>query len=275
MTHVGTLRSPACIYDGRHSFGATLLTSWLILPLSCRGAHKSFHGVTVMPFVCLGVEPLTEKIALRLQPAEQIALISESAERGMSVSALVRQLYFGKPVVGDVNRELVLKMIRLGAAVRSAWDDAVASAVPHNPHFVEALVDLQRFVRGVEKGMTRGCVHFDRFSDAIHFDEFLYGREALSVIVTFRILPEEKSRLLMDAEMAGITASALIRRRVFGRPVPANINRVMQRRTRQLMGMLHHFIGDQRCGAYPELHSTRSALSTLFGALGHDLKTRP
>lgn len=84
-----------------------------------------------MPFVCIGDEPLTEKLALRLQPDERDALRAEADARGVSMSALIRDLYFGSAVVSDVNRDLVAELIRLGAVVRSAWDAACASQSPY------------------------------------------------------------------------------------------------------------------------------------------------
>lgn len=98
---------------------------------------------------------------------------------------------------------------------------------------------------------------------------------ALAAIVTLRLLPAEKDLLAMDAEMAGITPGALVRRRIFGRPVSANINRVMQRRIRSLMAMLQHFLAEQRSRDYPEIYTTRSVLAALFKRLGHDLKAHP
>ena len=226
-----------------------------------------------MPFACIGTEPLTEKIALRLLPTERIAVLSEAVERDLSVSALVRQLYFGAPIISDVNRELVMTMISLGIVVRSTWDAALSCGALHHSAFVQAVVDLQRFARSVEKNMTHGCVHRDRFADAIFFDDLEIDRGALSVIVTIRVLPLEKSQLQLDAELAGLTTSALIRQRIFGRPVSADIDRIMRRRIRSLMAMLQHFIGDQRGLNCPELYATRSALAMLFRRLAHDFKT--
>lgn len=266
-------------FNGRHLFGAALLTRWLIssCPLAPGVAFAAcyqavFKGVARVPFVCIGDEPLTAKLALRLQPDERDALRAEADARGVSMSALVRDLYFGgAPVVSDVNRDLVAELIRLGALVRSAWDAAGASQSPYFPPLAEAIVDLQKFARTLAGKIKPSRVRHDRTADVVEFVGKSDG-VALAAIVTLRLLPAEKDQLALDAEMAGITPGALVRRRIFGRPVSANINRVMQRRIRSLMAMLQHFLAEQRSRDYPEIYTTRSVLAALFKRLGHDLK---
>ncbi|CUA87219.1 hypothetical protein Ga0061063_0102 [Gulbenkiania indica] len=238
----------------------------------CSLLSSSFQGgVARVPFVCIGDEPLTAKLALRLQPDERDALRAEADARGVSMSALVRDLYFGAPVVSDVNRELVAELIRLGAVVRSAWDAAAASQSPYFPPLAEAIVDLQKFARTLAGKIKPSRVRHDRAADVVEFVGKSDG-VALEAIVTLRLLPAEKDQLALDAEMAGITPGALVRRRIFGRPVSANINRVMQRRIRSLMAMLQHFLAEHRSRDYPEIYTTRSVLAALFKRMGHDLK---
>ncbi|WP_198345398.1 plasmid mobilization protein [Pseudomonas aeruginosa] len=164
-----------------------------------------------MPFVCIGDEPLTEKLALRLQPDERDALRAEADARGVSMSALVRDLYFGAAVVSDVNRDLVAELIRLGAVVRSEWDAAAASQSPYFPPLAEAIVDLQKFARTLAGKIKPSRARHDRAADVVEFVGKSDG-VALAAIVTLRLLPAEKERLAMDAEMAGITPGALVRR---------------------------------------------------------------
>ena len=233
-----------------------------------------FNGVERVPFVCIGDEPLTGKLALRLQPDERDALRAEADARDVSMSALVRDLYFRAALFSDVNRDLVAELIRLGAVVRSAWDAAAASESPYFPPLADAIVDLQKFARTLTGKIKPSRVRHDRVADVVEFVGKSDG-VALDAIVTLRLLPTEKDRLAMDAEMAGITPGALVRRRIFGRPVPANINRVMQRRIRSLMAMLQHFLAEQRSRDYPEIYTARSVLVALFKRLGHDLKAHP
>ena len=281
MTHAGTLRAPTCIIQWtplvrRCASHKMALSSCPLAPGEAFSAcyQVVFKGVTRVPFACIGDEPLSEKLALRLQPNERDALRVEADARGVSTSALVRDLYFGDAIVSDVNRELVTEFIRLGALVRSEWDAAGESQSPYYPSLSEAIVDLQKFARTLTGKIKPSRVRHDRSADVIEFIGKSDG-VALTAIVTLRLLPAEKDRLAMDAEMAGITPGALVRRRIFGRQVSANINRVMQRRIRSLMAMLQHFLAEQRSQDYPEIYTTRSVLAALFKRLGHDLKAHP
>ncbi len=172
-----------------------------------------------------------------------------------------------------MNRDLVEELIRLGAVVRSAWDASGASQSPYFPPLADAIVDLQKFARTLTRKIKPSRVRHDRAADVVDFGGKFDG-VALKAIVTLRLLPTEKAQLAMDAEMAGITPGALVRRRIFGRPVSADINRVMQRRIRSLMAMLQHFLAEQRSRDYPEIYTTGSVLAALFKRLGHDLKNR-
>ena len=281
MTHDGTLSAPTCIIQWtplvrRFASLKMALSSCSLAPGEAYAAcyQVVFKGVARVPFVCIGDEPLTEKLALRLQPDERDALRAEADARGVSVSALVRDLYFGAAVVSDVNRDLVEELIRLGAVVRSAWDASGASQSPYFPPLADAIVDLQKFARTLTRKIKPSRVRHDRAADVVDFGGKFDG-VALKAIVTLRLLPTEKDQLAMDAEMAGITPGALVRRRIFGRPVSADINRVMQRRIRSLMAMLQHFLAEQRSRDYPEIYTTGSVLAALFKRLGHDLKTHP
>ncbi len=278
MTHAGTLRAPTCIIQWtplvrRCASHKMALSSCPLAPgVAFAACYQAvFKGVARVPFVCIGDEPLTAKLALRLQPDERDALRAEADARGVSMSALVRDLYFGAPVVSDVNRDLVAELIRLGAVVRSAWDASAASQSPYFPPLAEAIVDLQKFARALAGKIKPSRVRHDRAADVVEFVGKSDG-VALEAIVTLRLLPAEKDQLALDAEMAGITPGALVRRRIFGRPVSANINRVMQRRIRSLMAMLQHFLAEHRSRDYPEIYTTRSVLAALFKRLGHDLK---
>ena len=267
MTHAGTLRAPTCIIQWtplvrRFASLKMALSSCSLAPGEAYAAcyQVVFKGVARVPFVCIGDEPLTEKLALRLQPDERDALRAEADARGVSVSALVRDLYFGAAVVSDVNRDLVEELIRLGAVVRSAWDASGASQSPYFPPLADAIVDLQKFARTLTRKIKPSRVRHDRAADVVDFGGKFDG-VALKAIVTLRLLPTEKDQLAMDAEMAGITPGALVRRRIFGRPVSADINRVMQRRIRSLMAMLQHFLAEQRSRDYPEISTTGSVLA--------------
>jgi hypothetical protein len=66
------------------------------------------------------------------------------------------------------------------------------------------------------------------------------GIEGLDAVVNVRLLVEEKDRLKDDADMAGLSMSALVRARYFGRPVIANADAVMIKELRRIGGLLKH-----------------------------------
>lgn len=68
-----------------------------------------------MPFEVQGEAPLTEKIAVRLQPAEKAQLREDADIAGISVSELVRRRYFGRPVIANTDMVMIKELRRLGA----------------------------------------------------------------------------------------------------------------------------------------------------------------
>ena len=77
----------------------------------------------------------------------------------------------------------------------------------------------------------------------------LLGDEPLDAIVNVRLTSEEKERLRDDADMAGLSMSALIRARYFGRPVVAHADQVLIKELRRLGGLFKH-AHNESGGAY-------------------------
>ena len=91
-----------------------------------------------------------------------------------------------------------------------------------------------------------------------------HGSEPLDAVVNVRLTTAEKARLLEDAAIAGLTISALSRRRMLGRRVVANIDAAMIRELRRLGGLLKH-LHVQSAGAHSE--QTSNALRTVQAAI--------
>jgi hypothetical protein len=96
-----------------------------------------------------------------------------------------------------------------------------------------------------------------------------HGTEPLDAIVNVRLTTAEKARLLEDAELAGLTVSALSRRRMLGRRVVANVDAAMIRELRRLGGLLKH-LHVESAGAYSAmtsdvLHAVKAAIELLSG----------
>lgn len=64
--------------------------------------------------------------------------------------------------------------------------------------------------------------------------------ERLDAVVNVRVLPVEKEQLKLDAEVAGLSMSELIRRQYFNRPIAARVDLVMINELRRLGGLLKH-----------------------------------
>ena len=92
----------------------------------------------------------------------------------------------------------------------------------------------------------------------------LIGDDPLDTKVDVRLTSKEKELLQEDADIAGISMSALVRARYFGRPVIANTDQVMIRELRRLGGLLKH-IHVESGGAYSS--DTAAALDQVNDAI--------
>jgi len=96
-----------------------------------------------------------------------------------------------------------------------------------------------------------------------------HGPEPLDAVVNVRLTSAEKARLLEDAAIAGLTISALSRRRMLGRRVVANVDAAMIRELRRLGGLLKH-LHVESAGAYSEqtsdvLRVVKTAIELISG----------
>lgn len=90
------------------------------------------------------------------------------------------------------------------------------------------------------------------------------GDEPLDTKVDVRLTSAEKARLQEDADLAGMSMSALVRARYFGRPILANTDQVMIRELRRLGGLLKN-IHVESDGAYSA--ETAAALLLVSDAI--------
>jgi hypothetical protein len=96
-----------------------------------------------------------------------------------------------------------------------------------------------------------------------------HGTEPLDAVVNVRLTSAEKARMLEDAAIAGLTISALSRRRMLGRRVVANVDEAMIRELRRLGGLLKHLHVESR-GAYSDqtsdvLRAVKAAIELFSG----------
>lgn len=90
------------------------------------------------------------------------------------------------------------------------------------------------------------------------------GDEPLDTKVDVRLTSEEKARLQEDAFLAGMSMSALVRARYFGRPIIANTDQVMIRELRRQGGLLNK-VHTESAGAYSA--ETAAALRLIIDAI--------
>lgn len=64
------------------------------------------------------------------------------------------------------------------------------------------------------------------------------GDDALDAKIAVRLTSEEKQRLAVDAELAGLSMSALVRARYFGKPIVASADLAMINNLNSLRGQL-------------------------------------
>lgn len=66
------------------------------------------------------------------------------------------------------------------------------------------------------------------------------GTEVMDGRLNLRCPKTEETQIREDADLAGISISEMVRARYFGRPVVANIDKVMIKELRRLGGLLKH-----------------------------------
>lgn len=90
------------------------------------------------------------------------------------------------------------------------------------------------------------------------------GDDSLDAKLDLRLTQEEKERLKEDAYLAGMSMSALVRARYFGRPIIANTDQVMIRELRRQGGLLNK-LHVESSGAYSA--DTAAALRLISEAI--------
>ena len=96
--------------------------------------------------------------------------------------------------------------------------------------------------------------------------------EPLNAVVNVRLTTAEKARLQEDADLAGLTVSALVRRRYFGRPVVAQADMVMIKELRRLGGLLKHLHNESDGAHSQETMQTLSSIRSYIQGLSRGLQ---
>ncbi|MEI8294983.1 MAG: MobB mobilization protein [Alphaproteobacteria bacterium] len=71
-----------------------------------------------MPFQQQGDEPLSAVVNIRLTEAEKAQLQEDADLASLSVSALVRRRYFGRPIIANTDAIVLKELRRLGGLLK-------------------------------------------------------------------------------------------------------------------------------------------------------------
>jgi hypothetical protein len=95
-----------------------------------------------------------------------------------------------------------------------------------------------------------------------------HADETLDEKIAVRLTREEKGKLAEDAYLAGLSMSALVRARYFGRPIIANTDQIMVRELRRIGGLLKH-IHNESNGIYSkETAQILTELNAFISSIG-------
>jgi len=90
------------------------------------------------------------------------------------------------------------------------------------------------------------------------------GDDELDAVVNVRLTSKEKERLRLEADIAGLSMSALVRARYFGRPIVAHADLVTIKHLNRLTGMLKT-VHNESGGAYSA--DTAAAIALISEAI--------
>lgn len=77
-----------------------------------------------MPFPQLGDEPLDAIVNVRLTTEEKERLRDDADMAALSMSALIRARYFGRPVVAHADQVMIKELRRLGGLLKKVHTDS-------------------------------------------------------------------------------------------------------------------------------------------------------
>ena len=99
-----------------------------------------------MPFKTSGLEPLDTVINVRLTSAEKAKLKEDADLAAISMSALVRRRYFGRPVIANANAAMIRELRRLGGWLKhihnqsgGAYSQETAATLANVKAYIERL----------------------------------------------------------------------------------------------------------------------------------------
>lgn len=101
-----------------------------------------------MPFPQLGDEPLDAIVNVRLTSQEKERLRDDADMASLSMSALIRARYFGRPVIAQADQVLIKELRRLGGLLKHVHNE---SGGAYSAETAAALFLVSEAIRKVAK----------------------------------------------------------------------------------------------------------------------------
>lgn len=94
-----------------------------------------------MAFEKLGDEPLDAIVNVRLTSEEKERLRDDADMAAMSMSALIRARYFGRPVVAHADQVMIKELRRLGGLMKHLHNESNGAYAPETSVALQLLID--------------------------------------------------------------------------------------------------------------------------------------
>lgn len=91
----------------------------------------------------------TERITVRLHAFEKEKLKVDARVAGLSMGELVRRQYFNRPIVADVDREMIEQLRKIGVGLIKHLHNETGGT--HAETTAAILSDVQAFIRKLQK----------------------------------------------------------------------------------------------------------------------------
>ena len=106
-----------------------------------------------MPFSLLGDEPLDAIVNVRLTSEEKERLRDDADMAALSMSALIRARYFGRPVVAHADQVLIKELRRLGGLLKHVHNESDGA---YSKDTAGALVALKAYIERLSRDRQKG-----------------------------------------------------------------------------------------------------------------------
>lgn len=93
--------------------------------------------------------PYLARITVRLHPEEKDQLKTDARSAGLSMGELVRRQYFNRPIIADVDREMIEQLRKIGVGLIKHVHNETGGL--HSAQTASILSDVQGFIRQLQK----------------------------------------------------------------------------------------------------------------------------